>query len=187
MGDSLTDEHHWANKQSPWLRQMAAAIEDKYGSKVTLINPAIGGTTLSQNLVLTPRWLKQAPQPDLVTIWFGGNDWDSGVRGPRFTEYLNATIDRIRQATKGHADILLLTTNPSHAGWESMAEMEQSVRNVAKARHCALADIAAEIHKFPSPDEALKQEYWAWDKVHLGPKGHAATQALIMKLISDGP
>ena len=28
-----------------------------------------------------PRWLKDDPKPDLVTIWFGGNDYDNGVRG----------------------------------------------------------------------------------------------------------
>ena len=32
--------------------------------KVAVINPAIGGTQLRQNLVLMPRWLQQAPEPD---------------------------------------------------------------------------------------------------------------------------
>ena len=48
---------------------------------MTLVNPAIGGTTLSQNVILMPRWLQVAPSPDLVVIWFGGNDWDTDVRG----------------------------------------------------------------------------------------------------------
>ena len=55
------------------------AAHGYYGSEVKLINPAIGGTTLSQNVILTPRWLQETPAPDLVTIWFGGNDWDTGV------------------------------------------------------------------------------------------------------------
>ena len=168
MGDSLTDEHHWANRQIVWERLLAKAIEGKYGSQVTLVNPAIGGTTLSQNTILMPRWVKTAPAPDLVTVWFGGNDWDSGVRGPRFAEYLRLAVDRIRRQTGGSADILLMTTCPGHARWETTAELEKAVRDVAAEKHTGLADVAAEFRRPGTPDEALKQEYWAWDKVHLG-------------------
>jgi hypothetical protein len=56
-------------------------LREKYRSGVTLVNPAIGGTQLRQNLVLLPRGLAQAPQPDLVLIRFGGNDWEAGMRG----------------------------------------------------------------------------------------------------------
>ena len=75
MGDSLTDVRHWANRQSNWPAFVAAQLKKEFGSEVTIVNPAIGGTELKQNLVLIPRWLATTPQPDLVTICFGHNDW----------------------------------------------------------------------------------------------------------------
>jgi lysophospholipase L1-like esterase len=186
MGDSLTDEHHWSNQKVVWHRLLAAALKAKYGGEVTVVNSAIGGTTLSQNLVLMPRWAKEAPSPDLVTVWFGGNDWDSGVRGPRFGEYLRLAVDRIRRQTHGSADVLIMTTCPSHAGWETKAELEQAERDVAKETGVALVDVAGAFRKAGTPDEALKQEYLAWDKVHLGPKGHEVARDAVLRAIDGG-
>jgi lysophospholipase L1-like esterase len=180
MGDSLTDQRHWSNQKVVWHRLLADAIKGKYGCDVKVINPAIGGTTLSQNLILTPRWLTEAPEPDLVTVWFGGNDWDSGVRGPRFAEYLRLAVDRIRRQTRGRADVLLMTTCPTHAAWTQRAELEQALRDVAKETHAAVADVAGEFRKAGTPDEALKREYFGWDKVHLGPRGHEVTRDAVL-------
>ena len=187
MGDSLTDKAHWANKDVLWAERLVALLKEKYGGDATLANPALGGTTLSQNLILMPRWLKDAPAPDLVTVWFGFNDWDSGVRGPRFEEYLGLAVDRIRRMTKGRADVLLVTTCPAHARWDTMGEMAEAVRRVAAAKKTALADVAAAFHKEAGPDEALKAGYWAWDKTHLGPKGHEAAAAAVLAAIEQAP
>ena len=183
MGDSLTDQRHWSNQKAVWHGLLADAIKAKYGGEVTVINPALGGTTLSQNLVLMPRWAAEAASPDLVTVWFGGNDWDTGVRGPRFREYLRLAVDRVRRQTRGSADVLLMTTCPTQAGWETKAELEQAVREVARETGAALADVAADFRKAGTPDEALKQDYLAWDKVHLGPKGHEATRDAVLRAI----
>lgn len=185
MGDSLSDEHHWSNKQVVWSRLLTKALHDKYGSEAKLVNPAIGGTTLSQNIVLMPRWGKAAPSPDLVVVWFGGNDWDNNVRGQRFAECLRLAVDRIRRQTHGSADVLLLTTGPAHDRWETQGELEQAVRDVAKERKTGLADVAADFRKAGSPDEAMKQQYWAWDKVHLGAKGHEVARDAVLRAIEE--
>ena len=187
MGDSLSDERHWANRETLWSELLTAELNRKHAADVRLVNPAIGGTTLSQNLVLMPRWLKDAPSPDLVIVWFGGNDWDAGVRGERFAEYLRVAVDRVRHATKGAADILLLTTAPAHARWETAAELEEAARTVAKEKGVALVDVAAEFRRAGSPDAALEQDYWVWDKVHLGPKGHAIVKDLVVRAIDADP
>lgn len=184
MGDSLTDFRHWANKTTNWPTMLTKDLQARFGSEVKLVNPAIGGTTLSQNIVLIPRWLAEAPSPDLVTVCFGYNDWDSGVRGERFKEYLRLAIDRIRRVTRGEADILLITTCPAHARWETMRELEQAAAEVAAEKKVALADIATEFRKPGSPDEALKQTYWAWDKTHLGAKGHEVVKATVLRAIA---
>jgi lysophospholipase L1-like esterase len=183
MGDSLTDERHWSNRQVVWHHLFAEALKTKYGSEVKVVNPAMGGTTLSQNLVVMPRWAPEAPSPDLVTVWFGGNDWDSNVRGPRFADYLRLAVDRIGRQAGGKADILVMTTCPTHARWETMKEMEQAVRDVGMEKQVAVADVAAAFRKAGSADEALKQEYFAWDKVHLGRRGHEVARDVVMEAI----
>lgn len=117
MGDSLTDTKHWANRQVDWGTLLKKQLEAKYKSQVTIINPAIGGTQLRQGPVPIPRWLVEAPEPDLVTVCYGGNDWEAGMRGAQFLETYLHGIDRIRRATQGKADILILSTVPSVENW----------------------------------------------------------------------
>jgi len=50
-------------------------------------------------------------------------DWDSNVRGPRYKEYLEMAVDRVRRATKGQAEVLLMTTCPGFAAWETRNEL----------------------------------------------------------------
>jgi hypothetical protein len=74
MGDSLTDDRHWANRKIVWPILLKHLLEQKYKSKVTIVNPAVGGTQLRQGLAQIPRWAIETPEPDLVTMCFGGND-----------------------------------------------------------------------------------------------------------------
>ena len=55
MGDSLSDRRHWANRDVLWSEVLDEQLRKQYGADVTLVNPAIGGTQLTQNLVLMPR------------------------------------------------------------------------------------------------------------------------------------
>ena len=155
-----------------WVPATPAWDEAETKARVTLVNPALGGTTLSQNLVLMPRWLKGTPRPDLVTVWFGYNDWDSRVRGERFAEYLALAVDRIRRMTGGHADVLLMTTCPAFARWDTMGEMAEAVRRVAREKQTGLADVAATFHAAGSADAAKAKGYWVRDNTHLGAAGH---------------
>jgi lysophospholipase L1-like esterase len=186
MGDSLSDKRHWANRQVLWSELLVKRLKETYGGEVTLVNPAMGGTTLTQNLIVMPRWLKDTPRPDLVTVWLGFNDWDSGVRGERFKEYLRLAVDRIRRMTKGAADVLLVTTCPAHDRWDTGKDLEEAARAVAAEKKTALADVAAAFHQVATPAEALQQGYWVDDKVHLGKKGHEVAADVVMKAIASG-
>src|SRR5204863_6292182 len=129
MGDSLTDYNHWANKAVPnWPTLLAKKIKDKYKSEVKIVNPAIGGTQLRQGLVLIPRWVAEAPEPDLVTVCYGGNDCESGMRVEMFREPARETIDRVRRCTHGKSDVMFLTIVPSVANWTTMVELCDAVR-----------------------------------------------------------
>ena len=186
MGDSLSDKRHWANREKLWSEELVKKLTAAYGSQVKLVNPAIGGTTLSQNVILIPRWLREAPQPDLVLIWFGGNDWDTGVRGLRYKEYLELAVDRIRRLTKGQAEVLVMTTCPGFAAWDSRSELCQAACDVARQRKTGFVDAAGDFHKAGSREEALKRQYWVWDNVHLGPGGHELIAQAVLAAIGSG-
>lgn len=180
MGDSLTDIQHWANRQVNWPALLQKQLKDKYKSEVTIVNPAIGGTQLRQNLVLLPRWLDKTPAPDLVTVCFGGNDWESGMRGPQFTDSCKDAIDRIRRATKGKAEVLLLTTVPSVGHWNTMDELGEACRKAAADRRAGLADIDKTFH---TEGKENKERLYCSDKVHLGGPGHELTARIVLAAI----
>jgi len=169
VGDSLTDTRHWANREVSWPLLLKKQLEAKYGSKVSGVNPAIGGTQLRQNLVLMPRWLAQAAEPDLVTFCFGFNDWDSGMRGPQFRQSYEDAVDRVRRATKGKADVLILTTLPAVERWTTMAELAEACRTAAKERNAGLADTEK---AFLEAGKENKEKLYVRDRTHLGPAGH---------------
>ena len=76
-----------------------------------------------------------------------------------------------------------MTTCPCHDRWETYEELEQAVRDVAKEKQTGLADVAAEFRKEASADEALRKSDWAWDKVHLGQRGHEIARDSVLRAI----
>jgi lysophospholipase L1-like esterase len=180
MGDSLTDKRHWANRETCWVDLLKSQAKAKYGSDVTIVNPAIGGTQLRQNLVLLPRWLDQAPAPDLVTVFFGGNDFDAGMRGGEFRFACDEAVSRIRRATFGQSDILILTTNPSASRWEANAEMADACRVAAREYNAGLADTEAAFQQAGKKD---REKLFVDDRVHLSRLGHEVVAETVLKAI----
>jgi lysophospholipase L1-like esterase len=181
MGDSLTDFRHWANRQTNWPTLLKNRLKQKYGSEVTLVNPAIGGTQLLQNLVLIPRWQAEAPEPDLVTVCFGFNDWDGGMRGPAFLEAYRGAVDRIRRATHGKSDVLIMTTLPSIERWTMMEELSEACRKAAKDRNAGLADTDHAFHEAGATD---REGLYASDRTHLGAPGHQLVADTVFKALT---
>jgi lysophospholipase L1-like esterase len=180
MGDSLTDFAHWANKPVNWPTLLKEALQKEFKSEVTLVNPAIGGTQLGQNLVMMPRWLGSTPEPDLVTVCFGYNDWDAGMRGERFFAAQKDAVERIRRATHGRADVLLITTNPALERWTTMSELADAVRRATRETNAGLADTEAAFHAVAEDQRA---QLYCRDKTHLGPAGHELLAKTVAKAL----
>ena len=178
MGDSLTDFSHWTNQKTNWPMELTAQIKQKYGSTVTLVNPAMGGTELRQNLVVLPRWTTTTPAPDMVTIFFGYNDWQSGMRHDRFLATEQDAIARVRRATHGRADVLVLTSCPPLTlnNGEALGEMADACREAARSSNAGLCDIYGVFQAVPLADRAALH---AWDGVHLSLPG----QQLVAKSV----
>jgi lysophospholipase L1-like esterase len=177
MGDSLTDYGHWANKPLNWPTLLTEKIKAKYKSDVKIVNPAIGGTQMRQGVILTPRWLAEAPEPDLVTIFYGGNDFESGMKGPAFKDTCRWAVDRVRRATKGRADVILMTTAPALERWTT-PELPDAVRAVAAERKTGLVDVEKIFHAAPA-----REPLFCRDKVHLGPAGHELVAESVLAAI----
>ncbi len=185
MGDSLTDTKHNSNTKIAWPQMLADKLKE-VGVDAKVINPAAGGTTLSQNIVTMPRWEKLAPNPDLVIINFGGNDFDTKVTGAMFKNNLEHAVDRIRRDTKGSADILIVTTCPGFKRWDTYKDLEQAGRDVAAEKKVGLVDLATEARKLGTAEETLKMNFWHWDNVHLGQKGKDMFRDLVFQAIQNG-
>jgi len=185
MGDSLSAKEHWANREVLWSNLLAQKLTARYGGEVKVVNPAIGGTTLNTNLVLMPRWLKGTPKPDLVTVWFGFNDWDAGARHDRFVQMLALAVERIRRMTGGESEVLLMTTCPAIARWDTMEELAQAAREVAAAKRTGLADMAQAFHA-AGKDEAARKALYVNDETHLGPAGHSLAADTVLQAIAEG-
>lgn len=183
MGDSLTDFAHWTNRETNWPTFLTNAITQKYGSHVTLVNPALGGTELRQNLILLPRWTSETPRPDLVTIFFGFNDWTAGMRQARFTTVQQEAIDRVRRATGGRADVLVMTTCPPLTlnNGEAMGEMAAACRDAAHSRNAGLCDIYSAFQAVPLAD---RPPLHASDGVHLSLPGQKMVAETVMKALA---
>ena len=175
MGDSLTDFRHWSNKETNWPTLLGQKLKEKHGSEMKLVNPAIGGTELRHNVVLLPRWVQTEPAPDLVTVFFGYNDWASGMRGAGFQGALEDAVRRIRAATGGKADVLLLSTRPNRDNAEELSELAVATRAAAQQENAGLADISAAFGA-----RADRADLYAWDKVHLSGAGHQVVADVVL-------
>lgn len=183
MGDSLTDRRHWANRQLCWVDLLRDRIKERYHSDVNMVNPSIGGTQLRQNAILIPRWIDRAPEPDLVTIFFGGNDWDAGMRGEEFARACEDAVDCVRRATGGKADVLLITTNPTATRWTETAELAEACRRAARSRNCGLADTERAFHEAGRDD---RNRLYVEDRVHLSRAGHEVVAEAVLKAVAEG-
>lgn len=183
MGDSLTDPRHWSNRQTRWPELLRQQLSAEYGSTITIESPAIGGTQLEQNLALIPLWQQRTPEPDLVTLLFGSNDWEAGVRGPVYAEQCRDAVDRIRRATQGKADVLLMTTVPTIACWTVMAELSEAARRAARERNAGLADTDARFHQ---EGATQRDRLFAQDQTHMGAPGHELIARTVVEAIARG-
>ena len=79
MGDSLTSRYNFANRFCCWVDLLARRLMDHHFLEVSVCNAAIGGDQLTHGLLQIDRWFPRCPQPDLITICFGGNDSSDGM------------------------------------------------------------------------------------------------------------
>ncbi len=90
--------------------------------------------------------------------------------------------------TKGQSAILLMSTVPALTNWESeIKEMAEAVREVAREKNTAFADIEEAFRRAGQEEEARKALF-AWDEVHLGEFGHqVVAEAVFEAVVGEVP
>jgi lysophospholipase L1-like esterase len=118
-----------------WIREVLRPKFPK--SEITFENGATGGDTTYQGISrLEEKVLSRSP--DLVLIAFGMNDNNvGGTPLPKFQENLRSMVSAIRQRTG--AEVILLSTFPSHPDWHFNSHQMQSYAKATK-------DVAAEVN-----------------------------------------
>jgi lysophospholipase L1-like esterase len=115
-----------------------------------------------------------------VTFCFGFNDWDSGMRGPQFRASYEDAIERVRRATQGKAEILILSTVPSLERWSTMTELSEACRAAAQAKNAGLADTEK---AFLEAGKEKRERLFCRDRTHLGPAGHELAAQTVLEAI----
>ena len=114
LGDSITD----FGKDRSYGYFCAELIKKNYGVESQVTNAGIAGHTVPCGTIVLPRSLRAMPDPDLVCVMFGANDCKVNdtpgydLTPAVFSRHLSDLIKRVRQGTKGNADILLLNGVP---------------------------------------------------------------------------
>jgi hypothetical protein len=105
--------------------------------------------------------------------------------GEKFKTVLRFAVDRIRRMTGGKSDVLLMTTCPAFGRWDTMEELAEAARAVAKEKRTGLADVAVAFHK-AGTDAAARAALYCGDKTHLGKDGHALAARTVLEAVKAG-
>ena len=102
------------------------------------------------------------------------------MRGEEFRRSCGDAVDRVRRATRGKADVLIITTNPSAAPVGAIEELAEACRNAARDRHAGLADTD---RAFILAGKDKPDPLFVSDRVHLSRSGHAIVAETVLKSI----
>jgi|GEM_PF-3813962 len=102
--------------------------------------------------------------------------------GAEFRRTCTDAVNRVRRATRGKADVLLITTNPSAARWGAIEEVAEACRDAAKDRRAGLADTD---RAFVAAGRDNPNPLFVHDRVHLSKAGHAIVAETVIKAIEQ--
>jgi lysophospholipase L1-like esterase len=104
------------------------------------------------------------------------------MRGEQFQSTYIDAVRRIRQATDGQSDVLIITSNPAIERWRTMAELAAACRAAAEKSHAGLADTEK---AFLTAGEKNPERLYVDDKVHISKTGHALVAETVLGAIES--
>jgi acyl-CoA thioesterase-1 len=145
LGDSITEGYNASGfklseappKQPAYPQLVATALQERFGSPVTLVNLARAGTGAGWGLKMVAKVAEE--KPDLVILAFGMNH---GEAAPAFEEVMRKLRDAV-QAACPEADIVLvapMTGNPRGFPVERFTGYRDALQNLT-GKNVVLADV----------------------------------------------
>ncbi|MFC1479776.1 CIA30 family protein [Planctomycetota bacterium] len=181
LGDSIT----WRGKKRAYSYYLGTKLKEKYGSSFKDCNRGIAGYSIRGGAISLPRDIRAMPDPDLVLVFFGANDCKAVARGltaPIFAAQTANLVDRIRIATNGQADILILSGVPRGIKPnEPVGKIVTGLEQAAKERKTGFCDTYT-LFKNMKPNEHKK---YSRDGVHLNDAGQKIMAELVFKRICE--
>lgn len=187
LGDSLTegvgDPHPaWPNGLRGWADRFAArlSVEDPL---VEYANLALRGRT-ARDVVVDQLPAALRLQPDVVTVWAGGNDILRPV--VRLDDVL-ASVEHALDRLAGTVGTVVVFTGFEVSGSPVLRPVSSRVRalnaglrEVARARGVLVADVSGR-------QEWADRRLWAPDRVHPSPLGHERLASIVGSVLGLGP
>ncbi len=130
-----------------YFDMLKESLENKYGSKIRLANPSVGGVTSSWG-VENVQDLVVKQNPDLVIIAFGMNDGSKGTNAPAFIENIENIMSAIKAANP-NCEFILISTMKQNDNWPNAAAQERYLEPLLELETtgCAVADVTS-VHKY---------------------------------------
>lgn len=128
VGDSITaGDLNYTQGGRYYFQWMEQRLEKELGKEVTVVDPAVGGTHLTQFNEREEAWVEPYA-PELVTVLFGGNDgfMDQQVVRAAFDSLLTKLVPTPENVARGVPEdrvVVLIACYPIQFGPESEGEM----------------------------------------------------------------
>jgi len=186
MGDSITFGVGAGGPQEAYPGKLEALLRERFGYEgVRVVNSGVGGLQVPQGSVLIPRDVVPY-EPDLVTVLYGYNDLaPGGVAPDQFEDAVGVFIDRVRRLTKGHAEVLLITSLPgtSEEAWERLQAGAEVICKLAREKRCGLCDASSSFRELGR--ETLIAEYFrTGDVAHPNAKGQDLLARVLFEAVA---
>jgi len=185
LGDSITDFAGASN----YAAYSGNQLKKKWGIEVNVVNAGIAGHSARSGHIVLPRALRSMPNPDMVCIFYGANDCKScvpatGYDADAFGAHLEALIDKVRYATEGKADIVLLSGVSRVAGGNKVSngvveQIAKIVPEVCKKKQATFCDSLSSFLPLPAGE---KRRYYR-DTIHLTAQGHLFLGNLLYEIL----
>jgi lysophospholipase L1-like esterase len=181
LGDSIT----WRGKKRSYAHLLGGKLKEKFRSEVTACNRGIAGYSARGGAISLPRDVRAMPDPDLVLVFFGANDCKAaklGVTPQVFAAHLGDLVDRVRVATGGRADVMILSGVPrgQRAG-EPVSSIVKGAAMAAKQKQAAFCDSYPVFKKMP----AAEHKKCCPDGLHFSAAGQRKMAELVFARVCE--
>ncbi len=189
LGDSITAQ---GVNPGGYVRLVISGLEAN-GIKVTPISAGVSGNQSEQMLGRLEQDVLRK-KPTWMTLSCGVNDVWHGAKGVPLDQYKKNITEMIDRCQSAGISVLIMTAtmiqeDQSNALNQQLVAYNDFLRNLAREKHCRLADLNAEMQEaLKEPSAKPTGRFLTIDGVHMNPAGNEIMAIGVLKGFGlDGP